>query len=112
MSSTLAASIVLISGGNLGLGLATVKALLLGNENRSYTIYMGSRSLERAHEAIKGFEADPALSAALKAGSSKVIPVQLDVEDDKSIEAAHEKLAQEAGRVDVLINNAGDACST
>jgi NAD(P)-dependent dehydrogenase (short-subunit alcohol dehydrogenase family) len=70
---------------------------------------MGSRSIERANEAIKAFEADPAMSHALTAGSSKVIPLQLDVEDDASIKAAHDKIAGEAGRLDVLINNAGGA---
>lgn len=101
-------SVVLISGGNAGLGLATLKSLLL-DDKKSYSVYMGSRSIERANEAIKAFEADPAMSHALTAGSSKVIPLQLDVEDDASIKAAHDKIAGEAGRLDVLINNAGGA---
>ncbi|KAJ7056597.1 hypothetical protein C8F01DRAFT_1309945 [Mycena amicta] len=68
-------------------------------------VFMGSRRLEAAHEAIKAF--DPPIHA-----SSEVIPVQLDIADAASISGALHcvKSSLEARNVvglDVVINNAG-----
>ena len=46
-----------------------------------------------------------------KGGGKKrhvLLPVQIDIEDDKSIEALYGLVTEKFGRVDVLLNNAGE----
>jgi NAD(P)-dependent dehydrogenase (short-subunit alcohol dehydrogenase family) len=94
MSST----IILITGANTGLGLATVNALSASQNN--YTILLGGRSLEKAKKAASQVEAGAR-------GDMIVEPVQIDIEDDSSIESLVRFVTEKYGRLDVLINNAG-----
>jgi NAD(P)-dependent dehydrogenase (short-subunit alcohol dehydrogenase family) len=80
----------LITGGNRGIGLAIAQGLLA----QGYEVIMTARSLDRAKQ-----------SAAEVSG--KVIPLELDVSDDRSIEDAIANLTQQIDYLDVLINNAG-----
>jgi NAD(P)-dependent dehydrogenase (short-subunit alcohol dehydrogenase family) len=100
MSST----IILITGANTGLGLETVKSLLR-SPSKSYTILLGGRDFEKAKTA-----AEVVREEYLSGGKSEsqVIPVQIDLEDDASIEALKERVEGEFGRVDVLVNNGGE----
>ncbi|MEM9979430.1 MAG: SDR family oxidoreductase [Cyanobacteria bacterium P01_D01_bin.2] len=83
--------IALVTGGNRGIGFAIAQGLLAKN----ITVILTSRSLDSAKQAAE------------KLGGS-VIPLQLDVSDDRSIEQALQTLAaQNISRLDVLINNAG-----
>lgn len=91
--------IVLITGGNTGIGYETVKALYASET--PYTILIGSRSLEKAQDAIS------TLQSEISSSGSEVIPLQLDIEDDTSIENAFREVEGRWGRVDTLINNAG-----
>jgi NAD(P)-dependent dehydrogenase (short-subunit alcohol dehydrogenase family) len=81
------AKTVLITGASSGIGEETVKALLAGG----YTVYAGARRIDR----MKGLS---------EAGAHLLT---LDVTDDASMTTAVETILQEAGRIDVLINNAG-----
>lgn len=92
-------TIVLITGSNTGLGYATVKALS-ANSEKQYKILLGGRSIEKAKAAAE--ELRPSL-----AGTSGIDPVQIDIEDDKSIEALVKEIESSYGRIDVLVNNAG-----
>ncbi|KAF1992347.1 NAD(P)-binding protein [Aulographum hederae CBS 113979] len=92
-------NVVLITGGNTGLGYETVKALY--SSSQSYMILMGSRNLEKAEQAINRLKSEAAESA------STVTPVQIDIESDESISKAFDKVKSEFGHVDTLINNAG-----
>ena len=92
-------SIILVTGGNTGIGYETVKALYAST--RPSLIFMGSRSLEKAHIAIS------TLKSELADSSNEVLPLQIDIEDDKSIENAFEEVKGKWGRVDTLVNNAG-----
>ena len=93
------ATIVLITGGNTGIGYETVKALYAAPV--AHTILMGSRSLDKANEAIKALEEE------IKPTKSTVEAVQLDIEDDASIEAAFKHVETKYARIDALVNNAG-----
>ena len=91
--------VVLITGGNTGLGLEAVKALF--NSPNPYTIIVGSRFLDKANAAIATLQKEnPSSSNILSA-------VQVDVESDDSINAAFKTVSQNHGHIDCLINNAG-----
>lgn len=92
-------SIVLVTGGNHGIGYEIVKALL--QSDRSYHVIMGSRSVHKADTAINSIHHEcPALS-------NTVEPLQLELTSDDSIRSACDHVQAKHGRVDTLINNAG-----
>jgi NAD(P)-dependent dehydrogenase (short-subunit alcohol dehydrogenase family) len=88
-------TIVLISGGNQGIGFAV--ATKLSKEHPDYHVIIGSRN------AAAGVEAATSLSP----DGSSVSSVQLDLTSDESIAATVEHIQTTYGRLDVLINNAG-----
>ena len=88
--------ILLITGGNAGLGFQTVKAL--SNSSVGYTILLGGRNLQKAAAAAEGLK--------------NVTPIQIDIEKDESIKAAFKHVSEKYGRLDILINNAGSSHST
>jgi NAD(P)-dependent dehydrogenase (short-subunit alcohol dehydrogenase family) len=92
-------TIVLITGANTGLGLEIVKALW--RSSKAYTILLGGRSLDKAKNAVEGV-------VSLKSDSkSTCSAVQIDIEDDASIEQLTSHIEKSYGKLDVLINNAG-----
>ncbi|KAF5860164.1 hypothetical protein ETB97_001869 [Aspergillus alliaceus] len=91
--------IVLITGANTGLGLEIVKDFF--RSPKAYTILLGGRSLDKANAAAKEVQAEFSESCSV------VKTVRIDLEEDDSITKAFEYVANEYGRVDVLINNAG-----
>ncbi|KAI1318402.1 NAD(P)-binding protein [Xylariaceae sp. FL0255] len=93
----MAKTVVLISGGNRGIGLETVKALL-ESINASYHIYMGSRDESKGSTIAKTLPT---------AGENTVQAIQLDITSPESVSAAVSRVKAEQGRLDVLINNAG-----
>lgn len=82
--------VALVTGGNKGIGLQIAKDL----SGHGFTVLVGSRNLEHGETAAKSIGAD---ARAL----------QLDVTDRASIAAAAERIRNELGRLDVLVNNAG-----
>ncbi|CAI7643508.1 unnamed protein product [Penicillium viridicatum] len=89
--------IIVITGGNTGIGLETVKALYHSNQN--YHILLGGRNLEKAQLACQ--------NVITEAVQNTVEPFLVDVESDESIEAAFNQIAAKHDRIDCLINNAG-----
>jgi NAD(P)-dependent dehydrogenase (short-subunit alcohol dehydrogenase family) len=83
----------LVTGGNKGIGFATVRELTSHN----IIVYLGSRDAERGEKAVK----------ELSAGKMDVRPVRLDVTDRATIDKAYEYIKKDAGRLNILINNAG-----
>ena len=81
--------VALVTGANQGIGLQIAKDLVA----HGFTVLVGSRNLERGEAAAKTIRGD---ARAL----------QLDVTDEASIAAAAERIREELGRLDVLINNA------
>lgn len=95
----MSSKIILITGGNTGLGLEIARALC--QSSKSYKILLAGRSLEKATAATQK------LASKQLNGSTTVEPIQLDVEDDQSINSAFKFVEEEFGQLDVLVNNAG-----
>lgn len=91
--------IVLVTGGNNGIGYETVKALF--QSDKTYHVLLGSRSLENAKLAIDTIHKECPES------TSTVETVQVDLNSDESIEKAFEQIKASPGHIDTLINNAG-----
>ena len=81
--------VALVTGANQGVGLQVAKELVASG----VMVLAGSRNLERGEAAAK--EIGPG-----------AIALQLDVTDRTSIAAAAERIRQEFGRLDLLVNNA------
>ncbi|GLA71522.1 hypothetical protein AtubIFM55763_001962 [Aspergillus tubingensis] len=88
-------TIVLITGANQGLGFEVAKKL--ATDHPGYHVLMGYRDAAKGEEAI----------AKLKSQGLIVDGVIIDVTDDTSIQSAAKQVADQFGRLDVLINNAG-----
>jgi NAD(P)-dependent dehydrogenase (short-subunit alcohol dehydrogenase family) len=84
---------VLITGGNRGIGFEFVRRYL----ERKDTVFATYRDEKRAQEII----------ALETRGYDDIIPVQMEVKEEASIMAAFDVVAERAGQLDVLINNAG-----
>lgn len=82
--------IALVTGANRGIGKEVSHQLAAQN----YTVLLTACSLEKAQAATQSL------------GSDNLIPTQLDVANPASIAALHERVVQEFGHLDVLINNA------
>src|ERR1700727_3488794 len=87
--------VALVTGANQGVGLQVAKELAA----HGLTVLAGSRSIERGEAAAK--EIGPG-----------AVALQLDVTDGDSIAAAAERIRQEFGRLDLLVNNAGISKTT
>lgn len=92
------ARVALVTGASSGFGALTVRALA----DAGHTVYAGMRNIaERNHEA-----AADATAYASDHGVD-LRPVELDVVDQGSVDAAIQQVIDEAGRIDVLVHNAG-----
>jgi NAD(P)-dependent dehydrogenase (short-subunit alcohol dehydrogenase family) len=83
----------LITGGNRGIGFAAARDLGM----KGMTVYLGARDGERGEKAVQ----------SLLDGKTDIRLLHLDVTDRESIAGAFEQVNREAGRLDILINNAG-----
>jgi len=90
-------TIVLITGGNAGIGFEIVKKLA-HDHTSTHHILMGTRSLAKGAAALEAM-----------GSPSNVTPVELDITSDASITAAAQHIETTYGKLDVLINNAGTA---
>lgn len=84
--------VVLVTGGNVGIGYEVVRALA----KAGLTVWLASR------DAAKGETA-----AAELAGEGDVRAVRIDVTDEASMVAAIGAIEAAHGKLDILINNAG-----
>jgi len=82
--------VALVTGANQGVGLQVAKELVANG----LTVLVGSRDFERGESAAKDI-------------GPGAIALQLDVTNGASIAAAAERIRNELGRLDLLVNNAG-----
>jgi NAD(P)-dependent dehydrogenase (short-subunit alcohol dehydrogenase family) len=78
--------IALVSGASRGIGREIARQLV---EEHGYLVLAGARDPSKVD--LKG----------------SLVPLELDVTDPASIDAARERIASDPGRLDVLVNNAG-----
>lgn len=83
-------SVALVTGANKGIGLQIAKDLA----THGFTVLVGSRNLKHGETAA------PSVGTDARA-------LQLDVTNQSSIAAAAERIRNELGGLDVLVNNAG-----
>lgn len=92
-------TIVLVTGANTGLGYEIVKALY--NSDKAYDVIVGGRSLNKAEEATDGIKKE------FPSSRNKLWPMQIDIEDDESVQRIFNDVQTQFGRLDALVNNAG-----
>ncbi len=88
--------VILISGANKGIGNAVARGLASDPANQ---VFLGARDAAAAERAAN----------ELSTAGGDVRGIQLDVTDACSIARAMDRMRRDAGRLDVLINNAGIA---
>src|ERR1700729_2462087 len=81
--------VAMVTGANQGVGFQVAKELAANG----LTVLVGSRNFERGEASAKEI-------------GQGAVAVQLDVTDRPSIAAAAERIRQEFGRLDLLVNNA------
>jgi 3-oxoacyl-[acyl-carrier protein] reductase len=84
--------VAIITGGGRGLG----KAFALRYAAEGASLLLPDISLERAEAAAK----------EIRDGGGRAVAMEADISDEKATRAIAEKVIQEYGRVDVLLNNA------
>ncbi|KAL4736598.1 hypothetical protein BDV11DRAFT_211079 [Aspergillus similis] len=85
--------LVLVTGANQGIGLATAKILA---SQYNYHVLIGCRRVEAGEKA----------ASELRAAGHKATSLQLDLNSEESIKAAVETIEKDYGYLDILINNA------
>lgn len=86
------ARVALVTGANKGIGYAIVAGLA----SRGFTVYLGARDAGRGQAAAAG----------LRSGAD-VRFLSLDVTSQADVDAAVERVDEDFGHLDVLVNNAG-----
>ncbi|KAJ7235373.1 NAD-P-binding protein [Mycena rebaudengoi] len=90
----LSGKIILVTGGNSGIGYETVKQLLVKNAK----VYLAARSAEKAAKAINSLEEET---------KKRAIFIPLDLADLHSVRRAAEAFLAQEKRLDILFNNGG-----
>ncbi|CAM1504984.1 Fc.00g106210.m01.CDS01 [Cosmosporella sp. VM-42] len=101
--SDLTGKIAVVTGGNTGIGFATVKYLAL----KQAKVYVAARSKAKAEKAIESL-----LEKEQKIDKSQLQWLPLDLSDLDNVSKAVAKLKSQEAKIDILINNAGVATSS
>lgn len=84
--------VALVTGANRGIGLEVARQLA----TRGFTTILGARDGQKGEDA----------ASSLKQGGLNVMPLQLDITEQQSIDAAKRLVEERFGKLDVLVNNA------
>lgn len=90
----LTGKVILVTGGNTGVGKETVKQLLAHNAK----VYLAARSAQKANEAIEELKNET---------GKKAIFLQLDLSDLHAVSKSAQEFLSKESQLHVLINNAG-----
>ncbi|KAI0637553.1 NAD-P-binding protein [Trametes polyzona] len=93
----LTGKVILVTGGNSGIGFATIRYLA----RHGAKVYMGARNEQRAQAAIERLKRE-----GLGPGNGEVLWLKLDLSDPREVKRAAEEFMQQEQRLNVLINNA------
>uniref|UniRef100_A0A1I7ZZD6 Carbonyl reductase [NADPH] 1 n=1 Tax=Steinernema glaseri TaxID=37863 RepID=A0A1I7ZZD6_9BILA len=96
--------VFVVTGGNRGIGNAVVRGI--AKRAIDGVVYLTSRDARAGEEAVNAIKLD--LASDLKAD---VRWTKLDIRDPESVQELATLLKTEHGGLDVLVNNAGIACS-
>ncbi|KAG8694781.1 hypothetical protein FRC08_008267 [Ceratobasidium sp. 394] len=91
----LTGQVIIVTGGNSGIGKETCKALL----NKGAKVYLAARSKSKADEAIEWLKTET--------GGKAPVFLQLDLADLASVRRAVDEFKQKEQKLDVLFNNGG-----
>ncbi|KAI0336796.1 NAD-P-binding protein [Cubamyces sp. BRFM 1775] len=94
----LTGKVAIVTGGNSGIGYATVQHLA----RRGAKVYIGARSEERAKAAIERLRAE-----GLQPGNGELDWFQLDLGDPRKAKEGAEAFLAKEQRLNILVNNAG-----
>jgi len=90
--------VILVTGSSNGIGRLTVETLA----RQGHTVYASMRDANGRNAAVR-----TELQQLTKEDNLDLYVIELDVTDDTSVEKAVADIIKNAGRVDVLVNNAG-----
>jgi len=90
--------VILVTGSSNGIGRLTVETLA----RQGHTVYASMRDANGRNAAVR-----TELQQLTKEDNLDLYVIELDVTDDTSVEKAVADIIKNAGRIDVLVNNAG-----
>merc|ERR1711970_507353 len=94
-SASLKGKVVVITGGNAGVGFETAKSIA----SQGARLVLACRSREKGEKAVKNI--------IESTGNTQVVFRMLDLQDLKSVRSFAENIIREEEKIDILINNAG-----
>lgn len=99
---TLEGKVVIVTGGNTGLGYETVKSLAGSTKAK---IYIFSRSQEKTSKAIEKIKDE--VAREYNVHNREIGFIQVDLSDLNTIKPAVNEFLKKEDRLDIIINNAG-----
>lgn len=99
---TTAATIVLVTGANKGIGYSIIQSVLRASAGAPYHAILCSRSAENGKAAFEMIKAEAT-------NGNSVSLLELDVTSEAVVSKAAATVASQFGRLDILVNNAGVA---
>lgn len=99
---TLSGKIALVTGASRGIG----KGIALALAEAGATVYITGRTVDAATAAVPlgGTIHETAAEASARGGA--ILPIRCDHSDDTQVAALFQRIAQEQGHLDILVNNA------
>ncbi|KAL2811950.1 hypothetical protein BJX63DRAFT_263741 [Aspergillus granulosus] len=94
----LSGKVVLVTGGNAGLGKESIRQILSHNPEH---VFLAARSEQKAKAALED------LKSSSPNAASKLTWLALDLSSTKSVQGAAESFKAQSSRLDILILNAG-----
>lgn len=98
MTTRIDQKVIVVTGAASGLGKLTARTLA----ERGHTVYATMRNVEGANR-----EAREELLSGGKQSGDELRVVEIDVTDEESVDRGTDTILDEAGRIDVVVNNAG-----